>query len=103
MSLLPAVPVRYFAFDLLAIGNTNHTSSPYLERRQALDELAAASTSDVLVVPPPWRGVDPRHMLAAAADQSVEKESSRNKSTHNIFRVGRETGLNRPFSVPVEK
>lgn len=71
-TLLREVPVRLFAFDVIAIGNTAVTDRPYSMRRGLLDELAAASTSDVLVVPPWWQGVDPDDMLAAAADNGVE-------------------------------
>lgn len=71
-SLLRDYPVKFIAFDLLAVGGVDLTARPYLERRQALDEVAAASTSEVLVVPPSWQGADPSHMLAAAAEQLVE-------------------------------
>lgn len=71
-ALMREVPVHLFAFDVLAIGKTDVTDRPYSERRGLLDELAAASTSDVLVVPPWWQGVDPNDMLAAAADNGVE-------------------------------
>ena len=71
-SLLREVPVRLFCFDVLAIGTTDLTSRPYHERRSILDELALTSSSDVLVVPPSWQGVDPHDMLAVAADNGVE-------------------------------
>ncbi len=71
-SLLREVPVRYLAFDLLAIGDVDLTTRPYLERRQVLEDLAAASTSEVLAIPPSWRDIDPWHMMQVAAEQSVE-------------------------------
>jgi bifunctional non-homologous end joining protein LigD len=71
-ALMREVPVRLFVFDVLARGATDLTSKPYSVRRQVLDELAAASTSDVLVVPPWWQGVDPLDMLATVADNRVE-------------------------------
>lgn len=83
-TLLHEVPVRFFAFDALARGSSDLTTRPYLERRRVLDEFAAASTSDVLVVPPSWQGVDPRHMLAAAADQSVEGIVSKRIDSHYV-------------------
>jgi bifunctional non-homologous end joining protein LigD len=83
-ALVREVPVRLFVFDVTAIGDTDLTTRPYIERRQVLDELAAASTSDVLVVPPSWQGVDPRHMLAAAADQSVEGIVSKRIDSHYV-------------------
>jgi bifunctional non-homologous end joining protein LigD len=83
-SLLRETPVKFLAFDLLAIGDNDLTARPYLERRQALDELAATSTSEVLVVPPSWQGVDPSHMLAVAAEQLVEGIVSKRVSSQYI-------------------
>ncbi len=83
-TLMREVPVRLFAFDVIAIGNDAVTDRPYSERRRLLDELAAASTSDVLVVPPSYHGVDPGDMLAAAADNGVEGIVSKRVDSLNV-------------------
>lgn len=69
--LLEQVPVHFFAFDLLAIGDDDLTASAYLERRQALDGLSL-SRSRPLVIPPYWDDARPRDMLAAAAENGIE-------------------------------
>lgn len=50
--LLRSVPVRFFAFDLLALDDRDLTGLAYAQRRELLEELGAAAASPVLLVPP---------------------------------------------------
>ena len=71
-ALLRSVPVRLFAFDVLALDNRDVTGLPYSQRRELLAELGAASAHPVLVVPPSWTDVEPREMFAVAREQGLE-------------------------------
>lgn len=70
-TLLEQVPVCFFAFDLLAIGDNDLTTSPYVERREALSGLSL-SRPRPLVIPPYWDDANPRDMLASAAENGIE-------------------------------
>ncbi|MBY0286760.1 MAG: DNA ligase [Mycobacteriaceae bacterium] len=70
--LLRQVPVRFFAFDVLARDGEDIVTWPYLERRALLDSLAVVETSKTLTVPRFWTDVSPAVMLEVAAENSVE-------------------------------
>lgn len=70
--LLRSVPVRFFAFDLLALDDRDVTGLAYTHRRELLEDLAATSASPVLVVPPSWTNVEPHDILAVAREQNLE-------------------------------
>lgn len=70
--LLRSVPVRFFAFDLLALDDRDLTGLAYAQRRELLEELGAAAASPVLVVPPSWTDVEPREMFTVAREQGLE-------------------------------
>lgn len=72
-ALLRQVPVRFYAFDLIALDGRDLSDLPYWQRRELLDELgAAAPESTVFVVPPAWTGVDPHDVLATAEEHGLE-------------------------------
>jgi len=71
-ALLRSVPVRFFAFDVLALDDRDVTGLAYSQRRELLQDLGAAATHPVLVVPPSWTDVEPRAMLAVAQEQGLE-------------------------------
>ena len=50
---LEEVPVCFFAFDLLAVGNDDITAHTYAERREALRGLSL-NRPRPLVIPPYW-------------------------------------------------
>lgn len=72
--LLRSVPVRFFAFDVIALDGRDLTGVAYARRRLVLEELGgeAASRSAVLVVPPSWPDVEPSVMLEVAREQVLE-------------------------------
>lgn len=70
-TLLEQVPVIFFAFDLLIVGNEDFTARPYVERREALSGLSL-SRARPLVIPPYWDDARPSDMLAAAAENGIE-------------------------------
>ena len=49
--LSETVPVRFVAFDLLALGDTDLTQRPFAERRAALEEALAPAKSPIHVTP----------------------------------------------------
>lgn len=70
-TLVEQVQVCFFAFDLLAIGNDDLTTSPYVVRRHTLSGLRL-SRPRPLVIPPYWADASPTEMLAAAAENGIE-------------------------------
>jgi bifunctional non-homologous end joining protein LigD len=70
-TLLEQVPVCFFAFDLLVLGDEDFTARTYVERRQALSGLSL-NRARPLVVPPYWDDAKPSDMLAAAAENGIE-------------------------------
>lgn len=96
-SLVEQVPVAFFAFDVLTIGNVDLTELPYVERRQALDELTL-SRPRPLVIPPYWRDARPIDMLAAAAENGIEGIVS--KRLDSQYHSGRSTAW---IKTPVRK
>ncbi len=71
--LLAEVPVAYFAFDLLRIGDESLLARPYHERRELLAGYLEPADSRV-VIPPGYTRADiaPEQMLAAAAEHGIE-------------------------------
>lgn len=70
--LLRSVPVRFFAFDVLALDDRDVTGLAYTHRRELLEDLGATSASPVLVVPQSLSDVAPRAILAVAREQNLE-------------------------------
>ncbi|WP_245925372.1 ATP-dependent DNA ligase [Nocardia nova] len=83
-TLIASVPVQLFVFDVLAIGDTDTTALPYVQRRDLLDELDLAGT--LVRVPPYWTGIAPAQMLDAAADHGLEGIMA--KRLDSIYRPG---------------
>ncbi len=70
-ALLHAVPVRYYAFDVMWLDGRDLSAQPYTARRAALDGLPFAEPVEV---PPMMTGVDvdPEDLLTAAAENGLE-------------------------------
>ncbi|RSD21486.1 DNA ligase [Amycolatopsis eburnea] len=67
------VPVVYFAFDLLRVGNESLLDRPYEQRRQLLAELVRPEAGGLVV--PPWytrADIAPDQLLATAAEHGIE-------------------------------
>lgn len=86
-ALLRSVPVKLFAFDVLALDDQDLTTMKYSERRQILEEIAGATTSPVLVVPPSWTDIEPRTLLATAREHSLEGVVA--KKVESVYVSGR--------------
>lgn len=71
-TLLRAVPVRFFAFDVLVLDDRDVSGLKYSQRRELLDGLGGAAQWPVLVVPPAWTDVEPRDMLDIAREHGLE-------------------------------
>ncbi|MFL0242633.1 non-homologous end-joining DNA ligase [Mycobacterium sp. SMC-17] len=71
-ALIRSVPVRFLAFDVLALDERDVTGLVYRQRRELLEGLGAGSAHPVLVVPPSWTDVAPSAMLAIAQEQGLE-------------------------------
>ena len=69
-SLLGAVPVGYYVFDVLHLDGESLLHLPYRRRRELLAELAPAG--EVTRVPEHFPGADPAEMLAAAGRRGLE-------------------------------
>ncbi|WP_067689009.1 non-homologous end-joining DNA ligase [Nocardia jejuensis] len=82
--LMAEVPVRLFAFDLLAVGDTALTGEPYLERRRRLADLDFA---DPLSAPPHWIGTDAAQLLNVAREHRLEGIVS--KRIDSVYLPGR--------------
>ncbi|MGH3645151.1 MAG: non-homologous end-joining DNA ligase [Mycobacterium sp.] len=72
VDLLRAVPVRFFAFDVLRHHGQDVTNHPYAERREILADVAAAAQSSVIQFPHHWVATDPSMVLAASAETGLE-------------------------------
>lgn len=72
VALLRSVPVRFFAFDVLALDDRDLTGLTYSHRRELLEGLGVTSAHPVLVVPPSWTDVEPSAILAVALEQGLE-------------------------------
>ncbi|UJW36896.1 non-homologous end-joining DNA ligase (plasmid) [Saccharothrix sp. AJ9571] len=69
--LAQAVPVHFFAFDLLQLGGDSLLAAPYEQRRAQLDDLALPPGGRVMI-PPFYADADPDDMLKAAIDAQME-------------------------------
>jgi bifunctional non-homologous end joining protein LigD len=70
--LLREVPVRFYAFDILAVEDRDVTVYPYARRRDLLEELAAAA-SGLLVLPRfASRALPAADLLKIAAENGIE-------------------------------
>lgn len=82
--LMAEVPVRFFAFDVLTIGDLDTKTESYLDRRARLAELELAAP---LSAPPHWVGMDARKLLYAAEEHRLEGIVS--KRTDSVYLPGR--------------
>jgi bifunctional non-homologous end joining protein LigD len=82
--LMRAVPIQYFAFDLLAIDGQLITTLPYSERRLRLEDAALSATA--VQTPPSWTDVDAATMLELARKHRLEGIVS--KLTTSTYRPG---------------
>ena len=71
-TLLREVPVRVFAFDVVALDGRSLTGLPYSERRAILAELTDGLTSPVLTVPQSFSDMSPVDMLQIASEHGME-------------------------------
>lgn len=85
--LIAEVPVRMFAFDVLAIGTRELLGEPYAERRAALAELPFETP---LSAPPHWTGVDAGELLKVAGEHRLEGIVS--KRLDSVYLPGRRSG-----------
>lgn len=96
-ALLAAVPVTFFAFDLLLLGDAWLLSEPYLRRRELLSaEVGArvgAEAFPPLAVPPcyPRSDVSPEELLAVARRHALEGLIA--KRTDSPYQPGRRSRL----------
>lgn len=71
-ALLQQVPVRYFAFDIMALDDADVSGLPYWRRRELLEELLGETSSPTVVVPPAFTDVMPLDVLEVAAEHHYE-------------------------------
>ncbi|WP_293003314.1 hypothetical protein [Mycobacterium sp.] len=69
--LMRAVPVRFFAFDVLRVLDEDLTGEPYQARRSVLVDLIDVKGSTIQV-PGSWPGVDPKTVLKVAGEHQLE-------------------------------
>lgn len=69
-SLVAAVPVVYYAFDVLHLGGISTMQLPYAQRRDLLEGLGLDSA--VVRVPRHFPGADPEAVMTAARAQGLE-------------------------------
>ncbi|MFB7723375.1 non-homologous end-joining DNA ligase [Nocardia sp. NPDC056100] len=82
--LVAEVPVRFFAFDILTLGDRDTMPEPYLTRR---DILAGLEFTDPLSAPPHWLDMDADSLLNAARDHHLEGIVS--KRVDSVYLPGR--------------
>ena len=70
--LVRAVPVRFYAFDVLRCDGSDVTTRPYAERRELLADIAATARGNVVQFPAHWASTDPAIVLGASADMGLE-------------------------------
>ncbi len=85
--LIAEVPVRLFAFDVLAIGDRELTGEPYLDRRERLAELDFRTP---LSAPPHWIGMDAGELLKVAGEHRLEGIVS--KRVDSVYLPGKRSG-----------
>jgi bifunctional non-homologous end joining protein LigD len=84
--LLREVPVRFYAFDILAVDDRDVTEHPYARRRDVLEEVAAAA-SGLLVLPRfASSEVSAAELLGIAAENGIEGIVS--KRLDSSYRAG---------------
>jgi len=72
VGLLNDVPVRFFAFDVMAVDDRDVTAEPYWRRREILHDLLREVSSPTIVVPPAFTDVCPADVLEAAREHQYE-------------------------------
>ena len=85
--LLREVPVRFFAFDVLAVDDADVCGLPHWRRREILDALLPVAGVRTLVVPPAFTEVVPAAVLEVAREHAYEGIVS--KRTDSAYRPGR--------------
>ncbi|ONM48121.1 ATP-dependent DNA ligase [Nocardia donostiensis] len=70
VELIRSAPVRFYAFDLLALGITDTTPLPYLERRRLLADLELSAP--LVSTPPYWLDVEADRLLEIAGEYQLE-------------------------------
>lgn len=83
--LVRAVPVQLFLFDVLAEDGETVTGTPYLRRRERLQDLGFTTTP--VQTPPYWLDVAAEQVVAAARDNQLEGIVS--KRIDSPYRPGR--------------
>ncbi len=89
LALLQQVPVRYFAFDVMAVDDQDVSGLPYWRRRELLTELLGDVASPTVVVPPAFTDVSPLDVLEVAAEHQYEGVLC--KRLTSTYRPGRST------------
>lgn len=89
LALLQQVPVRYFAFDVMAVDDQDVSGLPYWRRREVLTELLGDVASPTVVVPPAFTDVSPLDVLEVAAEHQYEGVPC--KRLTSTYRPGRST------------
>lgn len=84
-SLVRAVPVQLFLFDVLADTGETVTGAPYLRRRERLQDLGFTTTP--VQTPPYWLDIAAEQVMAAARDNQLEGIVS--KRIDSPYRPGR--------------
>lgn len=85
--LLRDVPVRFFAFDVLAVDDADVCDLPHWRRREILEDLLPVAGVRTLVVPPAFTEVVPEAVLEVAREHAYEGILA--KRTDSAYRPGR--------------
>lgn len=85
--LLREVPVRFFAFDVLAVDDADVCALPHWRRREILEDLLPVEGVRTFVVPPAFTEVVPAAALEVAREHAYEGIVS--KRTDSAYRPGR--------------
>lgn len=85
--LLRDVPVRFFAFDVLAVDDSDVCALPHWRRREILEDLLPVAGVPALVVPPVFTEVVPEAVLEVAREHAYEGIVA--KRTDSPYRPGR--------------
>jgi DNA polymerase LigD, ligase domain len=70
-ALAATTPVHYMIFDIIAANGTDVTGASYVERRELLEAILPASTTDTPWTVPPWF-TDGEATLVAAEEHALE-------------------------------
>lgn len=87
LALLTEVPVRYYAFDVMAVDDRDVSGLAYWRRRELLEELLGEACSPAIVVPPVFTDICPVDVLEVAAEHQYEGIVC--KRLNSTYRPGR--------------